>query len=440
MLRKFLWLGIFLSAIQPISLPAKQASLLGQLSPMKRAAQLSFPELPRDTMARIRGEKSTQTLPPEAPKLKQDWGLAHIGFFQVFSPALIPMSASTHACSPTVVVAVVDTGIDYTHPELKDTLWINSGESGAWKPPRGMEGYTACRDKSCNAVDDDANGFIDDVAGWDFVNEVPLPYDVHGHGSHISGIIAGTGGKGESGVCPGVSIMALKYYDASGVGYNNLQNTVRAFQYAVRMGALIINYSGGGTDPAPAERLAIENAKNHGVLVVAAAGNEGQNNDIAPYFPASYGTENILSVASINQESRLLPSSNWGAGRVHVAAPGQGVVSALPGGQLGAMTGTSQATAFVTGTAALLASQLPNLKNFDYRDIKRWIIEGAKPLPGNSRRTLLKGGLLSVRGSLDHQRVDLDRSGPAQIPALALNPGSKKLSPRGEILPISKTQ
>ncbi len=428
--------GILPSILFAKGLGGKPNSLLGQLSPLKRASLLSYPDFPKETLARIQGKKMVSNVSLDAPSLTRDWGLGHIGFFQVFNPMLRPIKQTVSVCSPEVVVAVVDTGIDYTHPELRDAVWINSGESGMWNPPSGMENYTHCRDKSCNGIDDDANGFMDDVAGWDFVNEVPLPYDVHGHGSHISGIIAsaGSAGKGSPGVCPGVSIMALKYYDASGVGYNNLQNTVRAFQYAIRMGALIINYSGGGTDPAEAERLVIQSARNHGVLVVAAAGNEGQNNDVAPYFPASYGTENIISVASINQENQLLPSSNWGPNRVHVAAPGQSVISCMPGGQLGAMTGTSQATAFVTGTAALLASQLPNLKAFDYREIKKWITEGSKPLPGNAKRALLASGVLSVNGALDSQYGDLHKSKVKTPSVLALNPRPKRA------LPVSKTQ
>ncbi|MBI1862133.1 MAG: S8 family serine peptidase [Deltaproteobacteria bacterium] len=428
---RLLWkLVVLLTIIPSIGIQAnppiaKKTSLLGQLTPMKRAAKLNYPEFPKELKARIEG-KTPASHPAVATSTTKDWGLSHIGFFQIFNTFLLPVKPATVPCSAAVVVAVVDTGIDYTHAELRDSVWINKGETGSWSPPPGMERYISCRDKSCNGIDDDGDGFVDDVAGWDFVNDVPLAYDTHGHGSHIAGIIASTGadGIGSPGVCPGVSIMPLKYYDASGVGYNNLQNTVRAFHYAIQMGAQIINYSGGGTDPAPAERLALEDAKNHGILVVAAAGNEGQNNDIAPYFPASYGLENIISVASINPENQLLPSSNWGPGRVHIAAPGQGIVSTLPGGQLGAMTGTSQATAFVTGTAALLLSQLSNPKDFDYHQLKRWITDGAKPLPGNAKRQILMSGVLNVGGALEAERKDVQRDKtPVKLPAVALNPG-----------------
>lgn len=406
----------------------KNGTLLGQLSPLKRAALLPYPEFPAAIKDRISGRKAAAVSVHETST--KDWGLATIGFFQVFGPLLRPISSETRPCSAAVTVAVIDTGIDYTHPELQSSIWINRGESGPWSPLPALSKYNLCRNKSCNGIDDDDNGFIDDVAGWDFVNDVPLPYDTHGHGSHIAGIIAGAGvgESGRPGVCPGVSIMALKYYDSLGVGYNNLQNTVRAFRYAVKMGVQIVNYSGGGTDPAPAERLAIEEARTRGVLVVAAAGNEGQNNDVAPYFPASYGLDNIISVASLSPDSQLLPSSNWGPGRVHVAAPGQSVLSCLPGGKLGIMTGTSQATAFVTGTAALLASQLTSLKTFDYRQIKHWITNGARPLPSNNQKQLLIGGILSVNGALALQQSELD-STQLVAPIIAWRPVGKSIKP-----------
>src|SRR5262249_38710451 len=153
------------------------------------------------------------------------------------------------------------------------------------------------------------------------------------------------------------------------IGYNNLQNTVRAIQFAVQHGAQIINYSGGGADPALAERMAIEEAEKKGILFVAAAGNDGHNNDVAPYYPASYPLDNIVSVASITKQNQLLPSSNFGK-TVYIAAPGLSILSSLPGGRFGTMSGTSQATAFVTGAAALLASQFKDKRSFDYLKVK----------------------------------------------------------------------
>jgi hypothetical protein len=399
------------------------------LSPMKKASLLNYPPIPKDLAARIASGKTDRTVVAAASydaSLAHHWPLANIGFFQAFTPLLQPAKPTTQSCSPKVVVAVVDTGIDYTHPELKDHLWINSGEAGPWEPPAELASLTTCRDKSCNGIDDDGNGFVDDVAGWDFVNEQPLPFDVHGHGTHIAGIISSSPAMnvGMVGVCPSATIMPLKYYDNSGLGYNNLQNTVRAMRYAIRMGANIINYSGGGADPAASERAAIEEAQKKGILVIAAAGNDGHNNDQVPYYPASYGLDNIVSVASINREYELLPSSNYGTKSVNIAAPGLSILSALPTGKFGTMSGTSQATAFVTGAAAMLASQYKDMNEFDFRRIKHWLVEGAKPLPGNDKHRILGGGVLAVARSLEIQRDDLNKkSVPMAVHSdLALKP------------------
>jgi subtilisin family serine protease len=367
--------------------------------------RLHYPDLPSEIQAKIRNAalaKARETAPDSG--MAREWGLASIGFFDVFSRLVEPTRATVQDCSSKVVVAVIDTGIDYTHPELKDNIWVNRGETGYWEPPKELadKGYAyKCRDKSCNGMDDDGNGYVDDVVGWDFVHEIPLPFDTHGHGTHIAGIIGGgaANGIGSSGVCPNVSLMPLKYYDNSGSGYNNLTNTVRAIEYAVANGAQIINYSGGGSEPAPSEKAAVELARRKGVLFIAAAGNDGRNNDRIPYFPASYASDNIVSVASVNKLSRLLPSSNFGKS-VHLAAPGLMILSTLPGGKFGTMSGTSQATAFVSGAAALLASQG---EKFDYKRIKNYLLQGAKPLQLSGEKTVISSGLLSLPKSLDSQ-------------------------------------
>lgn len=240
-----------------------------------------------------------------------------------------------------VVVAVIDTGIDANHPDLKGSLWVNKKELN------GKAG-----------IDDDGNGFIDDVNGWDFVTHGGKLVDTHGHGTHIAGIIGAKASSesGYSGVCPGVQIMSLRYYDAKASGVQNLKNTVSAIEYAVNNGANIINYSGGGAEFSRAEMLALKKAEEKGILVVAAAGNERSNADVNLYFPAAYDLTNMLSITAINQAGQVLPSSNWGVQKVQLAAPGNSILSTLPGGSYGFMTGTSQATAFVSGIAAMMLS------------------------------------------------------------------------------------
>lgn len=260
--------------------------------------------------------------------------------------------------SRDIVVAVIDTGVDVNHPDLKNNLWVNKGETG-----KDKNGH----DKANNHIDDDTNGFIDDVHGWNFVDNNSELTDKHGHGTHIAGIIGAEGGNGIgiSGVSPKVSLMVLRYYDPKSNESNNLVNTVKAIQYATKMGANIINYSGGGLAPSPDERASIEEAGRKGVLFVAAAGNERSNSDEKKYYPADYGLSNIVSVTAIDKEKKVLASSNWGEQTVQIAAPGNNIFSTLPNGQYGYMTGTSQATAFVSGVAALVMAHNMELRKAD---------------------------------------------------------------------------
>ena len=245
-----------------------------------------------------------------------------------------------------IVVAVIDTGIDLDHVEFKDRLWVNKGEFGLDE---------LGRDKSSNGVDDDKNGYVDDVHGWNFVHSNNDVTDNHGHGTHISGII-GARGMTVSGVAPDVSLMVLKYYDSKGGG-GSLEFTINSIRYAVKMGAHIINYSGGGTQPNSLEKKAIKEAQERGILFVAAAGNEYSNSDISNYYPADYELNNIISVTAIDESKHVLESSNYGVKTVDIAAPGKRIYSTLHNGLYGYMTGTSQATGFVTGVTALIMSR-----------------------------------------------------------------------------------
>jgi subtilisin family serine protease len=251
-----------------------------------------------------------------------------------------------HQGSKEVVIAIIDTGVDTIHPNLQENLWQNPGETGFDEQGRN---------KASNGVDDDGNGYIDDVHGWNFAGNNHDLRDLHGHGTHVAGIIQS--------ITPKTNLMILKYYDPKASGAENLTNTVKAIEYAVKMNAKIINYSGGGTTKYPDEEVALRKAQSKGILFVAAAGNEKSNSDINGFYPADYGYSNIISVTAIDENRRVLPSSNYGTHTVDIAAPGNNIVSTLPGGKFGTMTGTSQATAFVTGTAALLMAQNSELKD-----------------------------------------------------------------------------
>ena len=271
--------------------------------------------------------------------------------------------------SRNVVVAVIDTGIDATHHDLQKNIW----QDPTSKTP---------------------------IYGWNFVINQPNPKDDHGHGSHVAGIIGAiTDAKtGVSGVAPHVSIMSVKYYSDTNSGAVNLANTIKAINYAVDHGAKIINYSGGGPEFSEDEYLAIKKAEAKGVLFVAAAGNEHQDTDRVEnyYYPSAYHLSNIISVAATDIHNNLLPSSNWGKKHVDVAAPGENIFSTLPGGRYGYMSGTSQATAFVSGVAALLLSRDPTLTPTQIREI---IMSSVDRLPQLAQK-LTTGGRVNAYAAL----------------------------------------
>ena len=258
-----------------------------------------------------------------------------------------------------VVVAIIDTGIDLQHPALQDNVWVNPGEIAG------------------NGIDDDHNGFVDDVHGWNFADNNNDISDVHGHGTHVAGIIAARFDGKIGGIAPRVKIIPIKYYSESASGEANLAATVKAIRYAVKMGAKIINYSAGGAQYSKPEFEAIKEAEQKGILFVAAAGNEGANAEEEKFYPAAYPLNNIIAVASLDMKGELLRSSNYGKNTVAVAAPGGKIQSTLPKGRFGYLSGTSQAAPFVTGTAALILSVAPELKP---EEVKQIVISQVKPL------------------------------------------------------------
>ena len=256
--------------------------------------------------------------------------------------------------SSKIVVAIIDTGIDFKHKNLQDSAWINE------KEVNGKAG-----------VDEDRDGFVGDIHGWDFITNHSGIIDGLGHGTHIAGIISGKSAEanGFKGVCPGVKIMSVRFISMESSGAKNLENSVKAIRYAVKHGANIINYSGGGASFAKEEYEALKEARDKGILVVAAAGNERSDTRDRPFFPASYDLNNIVSVAAIGPEGKLIPASNWGGKTVSVAAPGGGILSLQQNQAYGFMNGTSQATAFVSGLSALVWSLNPQLTNLEVKQI-----------------------------------------------------------------------
>lgn len=267
-----------------------------------------------------------------------------------------------------ITIAVIDTGADIRHKDLKDFIWVNEGEAG-----KDIFG----NDKETNGIDDDGNGFVDDVHGWNFVDNNNDVSDLHGHGTHISGIIKKEFQKHHtnSTSAPSARLMILKYYNSKAEDADNVLNTAKAIEYATKMKVQIINYSGGGSSQYLKEFQAIEQASKKNIIFIAAAGNNNSNTDNKKYFPANYALNNIISVAATDNDGELVSFSNYGGNTVDIAAPGKLIYSALPHNTYGFMSGTSQATAFVTGVAASFLAKNQRMK---FQEVLADLLAGSK--------------------------------------------------------------
>lgn len=297
------------------------------------------------------------SLTPNDPQFTGLWGLNNTGQTGGVADADVdaPEAWDVTTGSPSMVVAVIDTGVDYTHPDLAANMWVNPGEL-----PN-------------NRIDDDGNGFIDDVHGYDFVNNDGDPQDDFFHGTHVAGTIGalGNNGIGVTGLNWQVQIMALKFLDSNGSG--STADAVRALNYAVANGATISNNSWGGGPFSQALYDAIANAGSAGHIFVAAAGNDGSNNDLFPFYPAGYDLPNVIAVAATTHTDGLASFSNYGARTVDLGAPGENILSTLPTFSTPAMgsyglptyygtiSGTSMATPHVAGVVALVWGHSPGL-------------------------------------------------------------------------------
>ena len=294
-----------------------------------------------------------------------------------------------------VVVGIIDTGILYTHPDLSENIWTNPDEIAG------------------NSIDDDNNGFIDDVHGWDFFNKEGDPLDDNFHGTHVSGIIgaAGNNSRGVVGVNWQVGLMGLKILDKNGVG--DTADAARAIDYAILMkrrgvNIRVLNASFGGGEESEVFRSAIQAANEEGILFVTAAGNDGSDNDAKPVFPSSYPLPNLISVASITRSGMLSSFSNYGRNSVDIAAPGSHIWSTFIYNFYFFFDGTSMAAPYVSGIAALLLSNEPDLS----------------PAQTKARLVNTAKGLTGTEGKLKNPAMPSAFHALANIPAPTIQTGT----------------
>lgn len=324
--------------------------------------------------------RSQQTLPND-PLFSNLWGLNNSGnpSADISAPEIWDLTPG----STQLVIGAIDTGIDYNHPDLTANIWTNPGEVA-------------------NGLDDDGNGYIDDLQGWNFNADNNNPMDNQGHGTHTAGTIGAVGnnGIGVAGVAWRCRMIPLKFLDNS--GYGIISDAAEALTYVAALrrrgvNIKVTNNSWGGGGYSSMFKECLEENAALDILFMAAAGNDSLNNDVNPFYPASYTVANVLSVAASDASDRLAYFSHYGTNSVHLAAPGLTIFSTMLNSNYGNMSGTSMATPHVTGVAALLWSLWPSARAADVRDA---ILKGVDPIPSLTG-ILRTGGRLNARKSVD---------------------------------------
>jgi len=319
---------------------------------------------------------------PNDPRFGEQWALKSVSANGRDSGSDINVARAWEVTTGTrrTVIAIIDSGIDFTHTDLRQNEWNNLSERADGR-----------------ASDDDGNGFTDDLHGWDFLTDTNEIRDEQGHGTAVAGIIAarGNNGTGISGVMWRASLMSLRVLDKTGTG--DVASAVEAIDYATQSGAQVINCSWGTDEASEALREAISRAARRGVLVVASAGNQARDLWTAPRYPASFDLPNLLSVASTDDSDALARWSNRGAAHVSVAAPGTDILTTRMGGDYQTVSGTSASAPLVTGVAGLVKTLRPWLDAGRTREL---ILRGARQVPSLSDKVAAKG-VVNAAGALE---------------------------------------
>jgi subtilisin family serine protease len=358
---------------------------------------------------------STAALPDDDHFAKQ-WALHNTGQSNGVKDADIDAPAAWKLSTGTgqTVVAVIDTGIDWKHPDLKNRIWTNADEIAG------------------NGIDDDGNGYVDDVRGWDFVNWDNNPMDDHGHGTHVAGIIGANGdnGRGVAGVNWSVKLMPLKFLDSDGAGY--LSDAITAIEYAIENGATISNNSWGGSGYSQSLYDTLAYARQHDHIFVVAAGNDSDSLDQHPDYPASYGQwlDNVVVVGSTTRQDHLSGFSNYGK-TVDIAAPGSSILSTYLRNEgkndakgYKTFSGTSMATPFVAGAASLIRDLHPE---WSYKQVIDHVLGTADEIKGLSKQ--VDGGRRLNLGRAVREASEVPRGGKSSAQMAIENSGPKNETP-----------
>ncbi len=346
---------------------------------------------------------------PNDPRFNELWGMHNTGQTGGTYDADIdaPEAWETSTGSSDVIVGLIDTGTDYNHPDLAANIWTNPGEIPG------------------NGIDDDGNGYVDDIHGIDactYGGHIPDsdPMDDEGHGTHTAGTIGaiGNNGIGVAGVNWHVKIMPLKFIASSGYGYT--ADAVTCMDYSVMMGVDLTSNSWGGGAFAQTLYDAIANANANNMAFVAAAGNSGVDTDSSPHYPSSMDLPNIIAVAATDHNDAKASWSNYGATSVDLAAPGVDVLSTLPGSNYGLGSGTSMATPHVAGVCALIRAVSPGIP---VAQMKNVLLNSVDVIPAMTGRCVSNGRLNAHRSI-----AEPDNTPPGMIDDLAaVVPGSNTM-------------
>ncbi len=336
---------------------------------------------------------------PNDTRFGELWGLHNTGQNGGAADADIdaPETWDIFTSASDVTVAVIDSGVDYTHPDLAGNMWKNPGEIPG------------------NSRDDDRNGYVDDVYGYDFRNRDGDPRDDLYHGTHVAGIIGAEGNNnlGVTGVCWNVKIMALKFIGADGTGWTD--DAIEAIEYSILMGARLSNNSWGGDAYNPFLEYAIEETRAAGMLFVAGAGNGSSDNDMYPFYPANYESDCLISVMATDKLDLMWNLSNYGEQSVDLAAPGSSILSCMPSNKYQFLSGTSMSTAYVSGVCALLWSIDPSLSSSRVKEIILHSVDKVDSL----KNKCVSNGRLNMYQAISE----------TQVPYIRLEPQAGSLEP-----------